>query len=306
MSITVVVPTYNGGTLFKQCIDALLIQKVADLEILIIDSGSNDGTVEYLLKNKLKVIQICKADFNHGGTRNLAVNHAKNSDYLVFLTQDCILDDELSIYNLIELFQDASVSAICGRQIPHADANPLAKHARLCSYPAFSAIKSQADIAKLGIKTGFMSNSFSAYRRNAFEALGGFPKNTILAEDMFMASKMILSGYKIAYCAEAVARHSHNYTPWEEFRRYFDIGVFHVCEPWIQQQFGGASGEGFRFAKSELYYLWPRAPLWIPRALLTTACKLLGYKLGKSYLKIPRSWRPYFSMYKSYWLQQGK
>ena len=57
---------------------------------------------------------------------------------------------------------------------------------------------------------------------------------------------MILAGYKVAYCAEATVRHSHNYTPWEEFRRYFDTGVFHACEPWIQQQLGGASGEGLQ------------------------------------------------------------
>jgi len=119
-----------------------------------------------------------------------------------------------------------------------------------------------------------------------------------------LAAKMILAGYKVAYCAEAIVRHSHNYTPWEEFHRYFDTGVFHTCEPWIQQQFGGASGEGISFIKSELIYLWHHAPLWIPRALLTTGCKFLGYKLGRHYKTLPKSWRSKFSMYRSYWLQQ--
>ncbi|BCH79609.1 hypothetical protein SEL3844_17250 [Salmonella enterica subsp. enterica serovar 4,[5],12:i:-] len=57
-----------------------------------------------------------------------------------------------------------------------------------------------------------------------------------------MAAKMIQAGYKVAYCAEAVVRHSHNYTPREEFQRYFDTGVFHACSPWIQRDFGGAGG----------------------------------------------------------------
>lgn len=69
-----------------------------------------------------------------------------------------------------------------------------------------------------------MSNSFAAYRRSVFEELGGFPEHTILAEDMFMAAKMIESGYKVGYCAESAVRHSHNYRPREEFKRYFDTG----------------------------------------------------------------------------------
>ncbi len=164
-----------------------------------------------------------------------------------------------------------------------------------------SIVKSKADIEKFGIKTVFMSNSFAAYRRSVFEELSGFPEHTILAEDMFMAAKMIQAGYKVAYCAEAVVRHSHNYTPREEFQRYFDTGVFHACSPWIQRDLGGAGGEGFRFVKSEIQFLLKNAPFWIPRALLTTFAKFLGYKLGKHWQSLPLSTCRYFSMYKSYW-----
>ncbi|EAO4102324.1 O antigen biosynthesis rhamnosyltransferase RfbN, partial [Salmonella enterica] len=141
----------------------------------------------------------------------------------------------------------------------------------------------------------------AAYRRSVFEALGGFPEHTILAEDMFMAARMIQAGYKIAYCAEASVRHSHNYTPKQEFQRYFDTGVFHACNPWIQRDFGGAGGEGFRFVKSEIQFLLKNAPFWIPRALLTTFAKFLGYKLGKHWQSLPLPTCRYFSMYKSYW-----
>lgn len=61
---------------------------------------------------------------------------------------------------------------------------------------------------------------------------------------MFYTAKAVLSGYKVAYAAKAEVQHSHNYTPLEEFRRYFDIGVFHKDEPWIRQSIGGAGGEG--------------------------------------------------------------
>lgn len=304
MKVTLIVPTYQAGSIWIEWLSAIKMQVVKPSQIVMIDSSSHDQTVGLSQMAGITPIIISSSDFNHGGTRNLAVKKALPSDILIFLTQDALLDGPHAISEIINAFDDPEISAICGRQLPHYDANPLATHARLFNYPEASQIKSIEDINTLGLKVAFMSNSFAAYRRDVFEKLGGFPENTILAEDMYMASKMILAGYKVAYCAEAAVRHSHNYTPCEEFRRYFDIGVFHACEPWIQEELGGASGEGLRFVKSEMYYLWRNAPLWIPRSLLTTACKLLGYKFGKNFKRLPISWRPKLSMYKSYWSQQ--
>jgi len=306
MKFSVIVPTYQGGKIWRDSLEALQLQSVQPLQVIVIDSSSTDGTLEYTRSVGFEPVIIPFQDFNHGGTRNFAVRIADETEILVFLTQDALLDTTTALESIIKPFQDVLVAAVCGRQTPHVDANPLASHARTFNYPNASQVKSADDISSLGLKVAFMSNSFAAYRRDIFDKLGGFPKNTILAEDMYITSKMILAGYKVAYCAEASVRHSHNYTPWEEFRRYFDTGVFHACEPWIQQQLGGASGEGLRFVKSELHYLWQHAPVWIPRAFLTMACKLVGYKLGKNYQKLPKSWRPKFSMYKSYWLQQNK
>ncbi|WP_159333845.1 glycosyltransferase family 2 protein, partial [Klebsiella pneumoniae] len=108
------------------------------------------------------------------------------------------------------------------------DANPLAQHARAFNYPDKGYIASKSSIPKMGLKTAFMSNSFSAYRLSVFKKIGGFPSNTILCEDMFYTAKAILAGYKVAYVPEAKVHHSHNYSPSEEFKRYFDIGVFHT------------------------------------------------------------------------------
>ena len=88
-------------------------------------------------------------------------------------------------------------------------------------------------ISSIGIKAAFLSNSFAAYRRSALESVGGFPSDTIFGEDTFAAAKMLLNGWKIAYSAEATVYHSHNLTFIEEFRRYFDIGVFHSREKWF-------------------------------------------------------------------------
>lgn len=303
MIIGLIIPTRNGGKVWNQCVDSLSGQRLKDISVLVIDSSSTDETVTKAKTIANRIIQIDAKSFNHGGTRNMAARELVDCDIIVFLTQDAILTIPDALKNLIVPFADPDVTAVCGRQLPHHDANPLAIHARIFNYPIESCVKSAADIPRFGIKTAFMSNSFAAYRSKVFFELGGFPENTILAEDMYLTAKMLKAGYKVAYCAEATVRHSHNYTPWEEFRRYFDTGVFHVNESWIRDQFGGTGGEGVRFIRSELVYLWQNAPSWIPRALLTSGCKLLGYKLGQNYRYLPWRWRHQLSMYKAYWLQ---
>ena len=303
MDFSVIIPTYNGGSVWLESAKSIAEQSVKPDNIYVIDSSSKDNTIAVAESYTFKVKVISSTEFNHGGTRNKATKELSNSDVLIFMTQDSILNTHTELEKLLSYFNDDNVAAVCGRQLPHDGANPLAMHARFFNYPEESCVKSASDIPKLGIKTAFMSNSFAAYRTKVFFELGGFPENTILAEDMYLTAKMIKAGYKVAYCAEAAVKHSHNYTPLQEFQRYFDIGVFHAREPWIREEFGGAGGEGMRFIRSELAFLLQTAPLWIPRSLITSGCKLLGYKLGQKYRKLPWSWCRSFSMYKSYWLQ---
>ena len=85
---------------------------------------------------------------------------------------------------------------------------------------------------------------------------------------------------KTAYVPEARVYHSHSFTIAQEFRRYFDTGVYHHRESWLRDQFGTPSGEGKRFVISELKYLFPRYMNLIPLALLRTISKASGYQLG--------------------------
>ena len=119
---------------------------------------------------------------------------------------------------------------------------------------------------------------------------------------MYFTAQAVLSGYKVAYVADAVVRHSHNYSPLEEFKRYFDIGVFHTDEPWIKEHFGGASGEGKKFILSELRYLLENGIHYIPIAFINNFMKIVGYKLGQKYKKIPISLVKYCSMHKRFWI----
>lgn len=298
--IACIIPTYNGKAELARLLDSLQNQ-TAEFDTYIVDSSSKDGTLQLAQSRVRDVTVISSADFNHGGTRQLMVDAKPDYDYYVFLTQDAYLADPEAIKLIVEPFRDSKIGAVCGRQLPHLDATPLAEHARVFNYPDGVQVKSMSDVPRLGIKAAFISNSFAAYRREALKAVGGFPTHVIFAEDMYVVASMLMAGWKVAYAGNACCRHSHNYTILEEFKRYFDMGVFHAREGWIRQNFGGAGGEGLRYMKSELRFLGSkRIHLW-PAAVLRNSFKLLGYKLGQNEARLPVGLKRKIGMYRRYW-----
>ena len=195
------------------------------------------------------------------------------------------------------------MGAAYGRQLANGNAGLLEAHARIFNYPLASRVKTMADAPELGIKTAFMSDSFAAYRLKALDSVGGFPLNTVFGEDTYVAAKMLLQGWKVAYQADARVYHSHSYSPVGEFKRYFDIGVLHAREPWIRERFGQTEGEGLRFVRSELKFLRKRNPMLIPSAILRTALKLMGYKLGGMERRVPIFLKRRLSANRKYWCQ---
>ena len=298
--IACIIPTYNGKAELNRLLDSLEGQSIL-FDTFVVDSSSKDGTLELASLRVGKVTVIPSVEFNHGGTRQLMVNQNRGYDIYVFLTQDACLAAQDAIEQIVAPFVDAEVGAVCGRQLPHLNATSLAQHARLFNYPEGVQVKSMADVARLGIKTAFISNSFAAYRGEALLAVGGFPEHVIFAEDMYAVAKMLMADWKVVYAGNAECRHSHNYTIVEEFERYFDMGVFHAREPWIRQSFGGAGGEGVRFLKSELKFLGLRRLYLWPVAVVRNAIKLLGYKLGQQEERLPIPLKRKLGMYKRYW-----
>ncbi|WNK21200.1 glycosyltransferase [Halomonas piscis] len=293
----IVVPTCNGLRDLRRLVASL----PEDIDLFVIDSSSSDGTGEYLQAQGIDHLVIAQSEFNHGATRQRALRERPGYAYYIYLTQDACLAEPQALERLLAHFEDPQVGAVCGRQLPHPDANPLAAHARYFNYPAPSRHKRLADAEELGVKAAFMSNSFSAYRADALQAADGFPAHVILAEDMYVAARMLQKGWTVAYAGDACCHHSHNYTPWQEFKRYFDTGVFHASEPWIQDELGGVSGEGRRFVLSELRYLGKAHRVWWPASMLATAMKLVGYHLGKRHSYLPPRLRQAFSMHRGYW-----
>jgi hypothetical protein len=169
----------------------------------------------------------------------------------------------------------------------------------------------------------------------ALQAMGGFPSNLPMGEDSYTAAKLLLSGQSLHYQASAAVYHSHNYNGLQDFQRMFDTGVFHAQNPWLQQSFGRAEGEGMKLLSSQWQTLRqimsappssspssspsastqaqhnnqpnPQKPGWLGgsfQLITTNFIKLSAYKLGLAYRLVPAFLRPYLSMSKAFWLQK--
>ncbi|MGI4758792.1 MAG: glycosyltransferase [Janthinobacterium lividum] len=300
-SIGVVIPTYNAEPHWPELSASLALQGIPPDHILVIDSSSRDRTRLLAEQSGYRVLCIAQTDFNHGATRQMACDYFPTAEMLVFLTQDAIPHGTGSIERLCQALDDASVGAAYGRQAPRVEASPIERHARLFNYPEQTQVRTFESRHKLGIKAAFCSNSFAVYRCSALKAVGGFPKNVILAEDSMVAARLLMSGWKVTYQANAVAIHSHPIRLRQEFSRYFDTGAHHSREAWLQKVFGEAQTEGKLFLKSEMQYLRKHAPELIPLALFRTLNKLAAYRLGKLQQHLPLALNRRLSGYPHFW-----
>ena len=300
-NVAVVVPVLDGGVVWQRAADTICAQLPVPARVLVIDSVSTDGSVQTAQACAFSVEHINRCQFDHGGTRQRAVESLEGMDIVVFLTQDAVLQSPDSLATLLQAFGDPRVGMAYGRQLPRPHAGILESHARHFNYPQNSGIRSFEDRTRLGIKTAFVSNSFAAYRRDALMQVGGFPGKLILAEDMVVAAKLLKAGWLVAYVADACVYHSHGYTILQEFRRYFDIGVLHRDQHWLLEEFGQPEGEGVAFVRSELNYTLRHALWLIPVLIIRTAAKYLGYRLGLAHARIPRQLCRKLSMHKGYW-----
>ncbi|MER3481882.1 MAG: rhamnosyltransferase [Meiothermus sp.] len=300
-----VIPTLNAGPTWNNWLEAYNMQTLKPQLTLVIDSASTDQTPEMAAQAGFRVHRIEREEFDHAATRRLGADLVPEAEILIYMTQDAILANPKALERLVTAFADPKVGVAYGQQLPHAGAGPIGAHARRFNYPPISETRSKGDISSKGFKAAFCSDSFAAYRRSALAEVGGFPQSIIFGEDLFVAAKMLLADWKVAYVAEAQVYHSHDYTLAQEFRRYFDIGVFHAQVPWLLEQFGSAEGEGIKFLRSEIGYLSQNAPQKIPSALLRTLLKYMAYRLGRLENRLPSALKLRFSMNRGYFLKQG-
>lgn len=302
MEIQVIIPVYNPDSRFVSLLAMLQRQSLGELPVLIIDSGQyHDYLAQLEGKPAFTVKQIPASEFNHGGTRQMGMEMFPDRDVYVFLTQDALLADEHSVERLVACFADSAVGCAYGRQLPYPEAGVFARLSRASNYGEESYVRSFEDHARFGMKTCFLSNSYAAYRREAMAEVGGFPTDTILCEDTFVAASMLMKDWQVAYAADACVYHSHDYSVWQEFKRYFDIGVFHARESWIRDTYGGAESTGLKFVAMETKFLLRHAPILLPEMVVRDGMKFIGYRLGLNEKFFPLCLKRRISMTRRYW-----
>jgi rhamnosyltransferase len=288
-STVIIIPTFNASRLWGSLQAGLDRQGIPAHQIMIVDSSSTDGTQDLVRKAGYRLEVVDRAGFRHGRTRQMAADLVPDGGILVYLTQDAIPAEAHSISHLVDAFRDPTVGAAYGRQLPRPEADPIERHARLFNYPSISVTRDFESRKEFGIKAAFFSNSFAAYRRTAFDEVGGFKKQSIVSEEVIAVAQMLMKGWRIAYQADATVIHSHAFTLTKEFSRYFDIGVNHGRERWLLETFGSAGGEGRRFVVSEAKFLLKTKPSLLPMAAIRTLNKMLGYECGKHEAYLPNA-----------------
>ena len=292
MIVDVIIPTYRPGEKFEKLIEKLENQTVPVHEIIVINTKVNREDVNSRLNrtvevcDNIRLYQIPKEEFDHGRSRNYGASLSK-ADICIFMTQDAVPADEYLLENITAPFADSRVICSYARQIPDTDSREIEKLTRSFNYPDRDMVKTAGDVQTMGIKTIFCSNVCCAYRMELFNRLGGFISHTIFNEDMIFAGRAVQKGYAVAYASRAKVIHSHNYTGKQQLKRNFDLGVSQTEHPEIFKEFSSEK-EGVRMVKKVISMLKQSGHgREIIPYIYQSGCKYIGYRLGRSYRKLP-------------------
>jgi rhamnosyltransferase len=227
-AVTLLIPTWNAGPEFPEILGRIRDQRLdRGFEILVIDSGSTDGTVEFLRRQPVRLIEISHSEFNHGLTRNLGVREARG-EIVVLATQDARPADEQWMQRLVDCFADPRVAGAYSRQIPRPDANPFIRD-RLNGWmaaaetPRVQSVATRAELDALPpleklARVAFDNVSSSVRRQIALE----IPfRERRFGEDLDWAHRTLLAGYRIVYEPRSRVIHSHNHSMWYELKRVY-------------------------------------------------------------------------------------
>ncbi len=227
--VSIVIPTLNAGPGFKDLLEKISVQEGNfDREVLVVDSGSTDGTDELARRYGAIVHQISKAEFNHGATRNLGISLARG-EYVILTVQDAVPFDERWIAVMVEnLERDERVAGVYGRQIPHPDSSALTRV--LVNNLATAGLERREHFAggpeqyrKMPPvkrrRLAAFDNVSSCLRRSVWKEMP-FEK-TNFGEDIRWGKRVVEAGYKTVYEPRSAVFHSHERGAVYDLRRYY-------------------------------------------------------------------------------------
>lgn len=221
-------PTWNAGPLLDEVLAAVRAQQSPAFdELVAVDSGSRDGTVERLLASGFRVASIPQKDFDHGGTRDRGIAMS-TGDVVVLLVQDATLQGTDWLAKMVAPFAAPDVAGVWSRQIPRAKCQPVMKR-RILGWPGWGdgvTVKRLAAGQRLEelppferLFTCAFDNVASAIRRTAWQRFPLGPRR--FGEDVHFGKRVIEAGMALAHQGGAVVMHSHDRSAWAEGKRTF-------------------------------------------------------------------------------------
>lgn len=228
MDASVIIPTYQGGARFAEVLSALQRQQTGlTWELLVIDSGSRDGTRELAVEAGAKVLDQDPRTFNHGATRDRAIA-ASGGEFAVLLVQDAVPDHPGWLEALVApLQQDPEAAGAFSRQRPIPGGNPILDQ-RLLGWIAGKdeprrrqlASRSWAELDPFErLDLVAFDNVSSCIRRSVWKELPFGPRP--FGEDLAWATRAIRAGHALRFHPDSVVEHSHDRSAWYETRRIY-------------------------------------------------------------------------------------
>jgi rhamnosyltransferase len=226
--ISLVIPTLNAGPLFDEVLESILALRGTRFdELVAVDSGSSDGTVDKLRRAGFAVHEIPKAQFDHGGTRDLGISKT-TGDVVVLLVQDATLQGADWLQKMVEPFADSEVAGVWCRQVPRPVCQPVLKR-RILGWPGWGdgvtkkRLPEGKQLDELAPFDQLMLCAFdnvaSAIRRTAWQRFPLGPRR--FGEDVYFGKRAIAAGLTLAHQGGAVVVHSHDRSAWAEGKRTF-------------------------------------------------------------------------------------
>lgn len=221
---SILIPAKDEALNIRTCLDAVFSQATSnEFEVILVDSGSTDGTPEIVSGYPVRLYRIAPEEFHHARTRNYLASLAHGT-YLVYLNADAFPASPDWLNSLLSNFSDSSVGAVYGRHLPKPDCNFERQVVLATMYGEEKIVKEPSRKRELGYRYYHLSTVNAAFRKNVWESTG-FPEELKIFEDVGIAKRILDSGWKIVYEPTATVYHSDNHEPIDLFKRYFDLGV---------------------------------------------------------------------------------
>lgn len=278
-SMTVVVPVKNGGRLFEHLAAHLaFVGRRYGIEVLIIDSGSTDGTCEVARSHGFRLVEIPPHRFGHGRTRNLGVRLA-TGELVVMITHDVLPCTPDWPEAFARHFRDPKVAGAYGRQVPRS-ASTAEMFFVARNYPDHPIRYEPGDGGVHMPRPGrvLLSDAFSVLRRSVALRVP-YVNDIPVSEDQVFAHQALERGHAIVYEPDAEALHAHSYTLRGLWKRVYYVGAALRA---FDLDHGVSFLESLNFLKDVVgYYLRQGRLHRLPGLLPYEAIRWLGFQAGK-------------------------